>query len=489
MKEFFLILMLMTFIVGCDNNGGNDFVPSNSQFISDPNNVAEPGFDTETQLPIPIVVNAVDDSIQPNTDSTMGNNYVSHQTCTGCHSSNGTDTNTETGSGEDVAPGTGWRATMMANSMRDPYFRARLVSEINRFPSKSALIQDECLRCHAPMLSEQNRLDNGSTAMLDFATASTSGLGRDSVSCTLCHQIDDTNLEDAFNGVLPLNTNFDIYGPYSIPTIPPGGMNGFNAVGPAIGSTSHIEESRLCAGCHVLRTEAFDSNGTATGLIFTEQATFSEYLNSSFPAQGTTCQDCHMPVITGSTKLELLDFPRSPFYRHTFVGGNSLMLKLFRDNTVALGTVATVAEFDQKILETDANLAAAADLDVNIVSSLGNRLQLTVNVENLTGHKLPSGYPSRRMWLHVVVRKAGVGSILFESGRFDSRGLIFGVDLGSIYAGFEPHHEIITQQEEVQIYEGVLGDLDENVTFSLHSADSYLKDNRIPPLGFSTTHP
>lgn len=484
MKVILFVLLLGGILLnGCDRGSDDDFVPNNTEVVFAPNNVAEPGFTAESALPITIDVPAVDDSIQPNSDNTASN-FVTNQSCVSCHFSNGTDVNTDSVTGEDVAPGTGWFATMMGNSMRDPYFRARLVSEMNRFPSQAALIQDECLRCHAPMLSEQNRIDNGPGSLLSFATASTSALARDGISCTSCHQIDDVDLENAFNGVLPFNTNLDIYGQYPAPAIAPGGMSGFNAV-----FSAHIGESRLCAGCHVLRTEVFAPNGTPTGNLFTEQATFVEYLNSSFPTGGTTCQNCHMPPINGGTQLAAGDPLRTPFSRHEFVGGNSIMLRLFRDNTALLGTIATPADFEQKIQETALNLASAANLGINVRIASGNRLQFDVDVQNLTGHKLPSGYPSRRMWLHVVVRKRTVGNILFESGRFDARGLIFGVDIGSIYERFEPHHDLITAQEQVQIYESVLGDTEQNITFSLHAANEYLKDNRLPPQGFLNSHP
>ena len=43
---------------------------------------------------------------------------------------------------------------MMANATRDPYWRAKVASELHRNPSVSDEINDKCSRCHAPMANE-----------------------------------------------------------------------------------------------------------------------------------------------------------------------------------------------------------------------------------------------------------------------------------------------------------------------------------------------
>lgn len=49
---------------------------------------------------------------------------------------------------------------------------------------------------------------------------------------------------------------------------------------------------------------------------------------------------------------------------------------------------------------------------------------------------------------------------------------------------YEPHHDIITSADQVAIYEPVLGDVNDDITHVLLHARNYLKDNRIPPLGY-----
>src|SRR5262245_45834093 len=54
-------------------------------------------------------------------------------------------------SGEDVSIGIAWRASMMANSSRDPYWQAGVRRETIDHPTAAADIEDECSICHMPM--------------------------------------------------------------------------------------------------------------------------------------------------------------------------------------------------------------------------------------------------------------------------------------------------------------------------------------------------
>jgi hypothetical protein len=100
-------------------------------------------------------------------------------------------------------------------------------------------------------------------------------------------------------------------------------------------------------------------------------------------------------------------------------------------------------------------------------------------VENLTGHKFPTGFPSRRAWLHVLVENEA-GEKVFESGAVDSWGWITGLPV----EGFEPHYDLVTQEDQVQVYEPVMADVNGEPTHTLLRAARYLKDNRLPPRGF-----
>ena len=54
-------------------------------------------------------------------------------------------------SGEDISIGTDWRASMMANSARDPYWQAAVRRETIDHPAAATDIEDECAACHMPM--------------------------------------------------------------------------------------------------------------------------------------------------------------------------------------------------------------------------------------------------------------------------------------------------------------------------------------------------
>ena len=76
------------------------------------------------------------------------------------------------------------------------------------------------------------------------------------------------------------------------------------------------------------------------------------------------------------------------------------------------------------------------------------------------------------------------GNIIFESGKTNADGSIAGADADTELRRYEPHYDEITRPEQVQIYETIMQDTDNNVTYTLLRAASYLKDNRIPPAGF-----
>src|SRR5262249_17954151 len=150
--------------------------------------------------------------------------------------------------------------------------------------------------------------------------------------------------------------------------------------------------------------------------------------------------------------------------RHSFVASNFFMQRMlnrYRDGLEVAALpqeLAAAADNTIRFLESQAARIGVENLRVD-----DDRLRTDVVVENLGGHKLPTAYPARRAWLHVIVRD-GAGRPVFESGAMRADGSIQGNDNDADAAKFEPHYTEIRRPDDVQIYESVLGDRDGAVT-------------------------
>lgn len=370
---------------------------------------------------------------------------------------------------------TDWRATMMAHSFKDPLWRAVMEAEVAENHGLKSFIENKCQTCHAPLARTQASADG--TNELAFRTALTSPLAGEGVGCTLCHQIQPSGLgnHSSFTGHYQVGTNREIFGPYEdVLTMP---MRRHVDYTPVHGA--HVQDSAFCATCHTLFTPILNQKGEITG-EFPEQVPYLEWRNSDYAREGRHCQDCHMPrsdaPVKVSSRPPWLE-PRAPFWKHEFVGGNSLMLGLLAGNSRALQPNADPDLLRSTIAKTKAQLRRAASLHLS-GERKGQNLAIRVEVENLTGHKFPTGHPYRRAWIHLLVKDAR-GRPLFESGTMDKTGAIVGLQ-----EGYTPHRDIITRPEEVQVYQSIMADQNGESTWSLLRGASYLKDNRIPPKGF-----
>jgi hypothetical protein len=310
-------------------------------------------------------------------------------------------------------------------------------------------------------------------------------LAQDGVSCTVCHQIraDNFGKPESFVGGFSIDTDAShprqALGPFAVK--PPVGRVMASATTFTPAQAPHLRAAELCATCHTLITQALDRDGRPVGRL-PEQVPYQEWLESSFHPSNT-CADCHLPKVAGETPMaNILAEPRAGVGRHEFLGGNFVVpgiLKALRDPLPALG-----ADLERDMDKTRAFLATkAATLTIAEPALVDGKLTATLVVENLAGHKLPTAYPSRRAWLHVVVRDPA-GAILFESGALDGAGRIVGNDNDADGTRFEPHHAVIAAPDDVQIYEAILGDAQGRVTTGLLQATTYLKDNRVLPRGF-----
>ncbi len=406
--------------------------------------------------------------------------FITAGGCDGCHGSDVLQVALVSQSGEDINPVDDWVSTMMANSAKDPFWLAQVSHEVINAPGLQAPIEDKCLSCHAPMGRYshfyQTGQENYSIAQLHNDT-----LGLDGVSCVACHS-QPSNPSPAFSGQIPFDTTRIIWGQYPGPLTGPMAQN----INYTVAYGPHIQDSELCASCHTLITESLDLTGTPTGNSFFEQATYHEWLNSDYAVQGTECQGCHIPQIEDNviiaTGVSILP-PRRPYGKHHLVGANAFMLRMMKEHRDSLGILADSVNFDSTIARTERMLGQQTmDLQLTQAYRANDTAAYELRLTNLAGHKFPSGYPSRRAIVEFIVEDIN-GDTLFSSGVLGADYEVIGQD-----PIFEPHYDLINDPDQAQIYEFIMGDVNGDVTTTLERGDTLLKDNRLPPLGFTTTH-
>jgi hypothetical protein len=413
----------------------------------------------------------------------------------------------------ESAPADRWQSSMMANSMRDPVFHAALAIA----NQDASAVGEICIRCHSPggWLEGRSTPTDG-TALF--------GADYDGVSCNYCHRMVDP-LADPAN---PPEDAGILAGLTKPPTDPShNGQYVFDPLDrrrgpfdPTVCQSYHEarespyhQESLLCAACHEVSNPAYVRVGgpvpaaTDTYVLgalgaehpthdrtdeFPIERTYSEWSKSAF-AQGpidmgglfggnksavSSCQDCHMPDVTGAGCQPGFGGPIRPdLPQHDFNGANSWVpLSIYSlDQSLLLYGAAEMsyvplAEFQAAVARNVSMLERASEL---AVTQVGPRLDLRIT--NQTGHKLPTGYPEgRRMWINVRFQDAQ-GVLVEEHGAYDGT-------------------TATLSTADTKVYEMELGldaaaaaatGLAEDVSFHLAVNNKVYKDNRIPPRGFT----
>ena len=159
------------------------------------------------------------------------------------------------------------------------------------------------------------------------------------------------------------------------------------------------------------------------------------------------------------------------------------MLEILANWGGELEVTASQEEFRDTIARAEEQLGEkTAALTLNELTMTDGSLEAEIQVNVFTGHKFPTSIPTRRAWLHFVVSDSS-GQIIFESGKQNPDGSIQGNAADTDPLAYEPHYELITQPDQVQIYEGIMQNSDGEVTYTLLRAGSYAKDNRLLPIG------
>ena len=471
------ILLLSTILTSC----GSPNIPENIP-------TSPPTGEPTILTPTPSIVESAP------TEETLKEIAYNHEmfnsvtNCQACHS------NLVDEAGNDVNNIADWQASIMAHAAVDPYYLASVTAEIARHPELKGAIEDKCATCHMPMAHFAVHAEGGTSTMfgINGFTHPEHPLydaAQEAISCTVCHQIQSNNFgtEKSYSGNLLIDTTTPkgervLFGPY--PAEEPNTTIMQAGSGYIIEQSDHLAQSEMCATCHTLETHYLTSAGVLSEDTFPEQTPYLEWLASDYATE-QSCQDCHMPKAEGGVVLTTLTSKaRSPFFKHTFTGANAYLLKLMQNFNAEINPQLAADAYNEPIQEaTDLLQNQSAELSIDSATISDSQLDLRVALKSLTGHKLPSGFPSRRMWLHVTVTDSA-GIIIFESGAYESNGFILGNDNDEDDALFEPHYAEITSQDQVQIYESIMQNDQGEATTALLLAASYIKDNRLLPSGF-----
>ncbi len=412
-----------------------------------------------------------------------------------------------------------WRGSMMSQAGRDPLLWAAL-AVANHDASNAG---EYCLRCHTPKGWLEGR------SQPDGAALQTDDLHA-GVACEVCHRLvdpvdtspaDETATLDAAiragitpplpsshsgSGMMMVDPQDWRRGPFSLTAPHTAFKSNFLGQG-----GNPVTESRLCGTCHNVDNPVLSWDGSRywpnntdlaapsfnKGDLFPIERTFDEWLNSTYATTGVyapkfagakpdgivrSCQDCHMRRLTGTAA----EAQYNPVNRnctttgclpgHELVGGNTWAPLLLQDSRWRLNSSSEAAYLNNTILRARDMLQNAATLTVTMTG--GPTKNALVRVTNQTGHKLPTGYPEgRRIWLNLKAYDAN-NQLIYESGAYN------------------PTSGLLTQDAAVKIYEtkhGLSADLagqlnlpaGESFHFVLNN--TIIKDNRIPPRGFSAT--
>ncbi len=400
---------------------------------------------------------------------------------------------------DDAEPGHAWLGTMMGHAVRDPLFMASLAIAEQDAPSSG----DFCLRCHAPGAWFAGRCNPTDGELL-------TNRDQESVSCAICHGLVDPVYVE---GQSPAE-DLDILN--ALEAVPVTYANGQMVIDPEPrrrgprddGNPAHdwlqsdfFMSSDFCGTCHDVSNPMYDrvsgadyelgpldapAASQASTDILPLERTYSEWKASDFAIGDgvfspefagnkpdgfvSTCQDCHMADVIG--KGAIIGGERSDLAFHDMMGGSVWLSK-------TMGTLYPAAvdvdALNDASTRAEGMLRLAALLDLELADQ-DTVWAATVTVTNRTGHKLPTGFPEgRRMWIHLVAED-NLGNTIYESGAYD-----FGT-------------AILTLDEDVRVYEGKMGishslaaqlDREPGPTFHFALNDTFYKENRIPPQGFT----
>ena len=439
------------------------------------------------------VPTTLNDFFLPGSQPLQSGTFNSPNQCDNCHG--GYDTNAE--------PAFTWRGSMMAHSMRDPLFEASMVIA-NQDAEFSG---DLCIRCHSPggWLEGRSTPTDGSAL---------TAIDREGVQCHVCHKMMDPLSTDqtdlTYINSMSNPTTVHGNGMYVIDSedIRRGPYQNVQSNHATLFSEFHTN-SKMCATCHDVSNPAFSKQPDGTYMpntlgqpapsfdtyeLFPVERTYSEWEMSAYNSVSgvqsdvfggnlthvISCQDCHMKEVTGKGSNKNYTPVRNDLGQHDLTGGNTfipLLVKELYPDEVDQDAI------DAGIVRARYMLQNAATLNIN-ATAIQEGFDVEVEIINETGHKLPSGYPEgRRMWIHLVAYDDN-DNVVFESGAYDYETAVLTQSGTKIYEaklGISPEVAAIANANGSGTYQS-----GESFHFVLNN--QVVKDNRIPPRGFTNAN-
>lgn len=401
-----------------------------------------------------------------------------------------------------------WVASMMGQASRDPIFFAALAIA-NQDMNDGG---DTCLRCHTPA----GWLGGRSTPTDGSGLGGGIGADFDGVTCNLCHRIvnptyvpgqsppaDQPILSDlAAAGELPAQPHTATYvvdtdDVRRAPRDP--GLLPHPLPHPMLMSPFH-KSSSLCATCHDVSNPQFMKQRDGTYRLtapdaahptqnkydmFPVERTFSEWSQSAFANGGVqlgglfggshptgimeSCQDCHMPKRLGPGCI-VSGFPVWPnMPQHAFNGANSWVLR----------AVYELYPFESGLRGdfVEDSIARSVQMlrDASTLQLTQSGPYLKTKITNFSGHKLPSGYPEgRRIWINIRFLNSS-DQLIAERGAYNPATAVLSTTDTKVYEA----------KLGLDAYMSAQTGLPAGESFHFLLNNTFIKDNRIPPIGFT----
>jgi hypothetical protein len=336
-----------------------------------------------------------------------------------------------------------------------------------------------CLRCHTP----RGWLEGRSTPPDASALNAEDMQG---VSCDVCHRFIDPLSAEAKqlvkdappsygNSMMVADPENVVRGPYG---------DGKGAMPHGVKKSDFHASGNLCGTCHdisnpVLATDVKTQPVYSFGHI---ERTFSEWQLSDYAKMGAkgSCQSCHyLPVEGGGQASRFGKLHRDHFVTHGPVGGSTwvqdAVIDIWPEKDIDKRALQLAKKRAQALLKT------AAELDLKIDGDTA-KLRIT----NLTGHKLPTGYPEgRRMWINVKFF-GSQDKVIKEIGAYGEKTDTITGNPVKVPTLLDPDATTVYEVKP-GMSEAMAKKFDKQPGPSFHFVlnDIRTKDNRIPPKGFN----